>query len=497
MSTKLNKKALALALASVLVVPSAHAFNVFTGDGVYPAATIDDLPEEIAEQNVGDFAMSEDIQIIVELGDAIIGRTTGFQVKVTLVGAEFGAVDPALVLGDAMTGGWTAVLAAGGQPGTTIAQFSIEPTAPGSAVVDGTLGTITNLDLSDAPGDVKAAFQVVDPVTGTGLHLDNASTGSPAAQGVWLVDRVDGLAFTCDAQANPDQIDVGTNVAYPTAKTGFVGFDDDYDIGEADASTAPLGEINVAATAGFMLDVGAGGDTLTSRINGSFAGFDAVFLATDDTCGTTIATYTINATESQATLDEEFADLIAAGGAFGPAGGSATVCVTVDGTTPLTAQQFDSDNVFLGINGDLETDACNLAPLEYNGSVVKVYHVNPARNNTAQSFVRVINPSNTTGMVTVVGYDDAGNPEAAPIRFNLPAGQSMQFNSDDLEDGNAAKFLSGAFGDGTGKWRLEITGEFDGMVVQGLNRNSIDGTVTNLTDADNSTEQRQEEKLQF
>ena len=57
--------------------------------------------------------------------------------------------------------------------------------------------------------------------------------------------------------------------------------------------------------------------------------------------------------------------------------------------------------------------------------------------------------------------------------------------------------ITGSFGDGVGKWRLEVTGEFDGMVVQGLNRNASDGTVTNLTDADNSTEQSDEGKLRF
>ena len=41
-----------------------------------------------------------------------------------------------------------------------------------------------------------------------------------------------------------------------------------------------------------------------------------------------------------------------------------------------------------------------------------------------------------------------------------------------------------------GKWRLEVTGEFQGMLVQGLNRNTTNGTVTNLTDADGEVEQR-------
>ena len=132
--------------------------------------------------------------------------------------------------------------------------------------------------------------------------------------------------------------------------------------------------------------------------------------------------------------------------------------------------------------------ACSLLPLQYNGSVVRVYAVNPAGNSTAQSFLRVINQSNTAGRVTIDGYDDAGVYHG-PVSLNLGALQSVQVNSDDLENGNAAKGIVGSLGDGAGKWRLFVTGEFSGMVVQSLNRNATDGTVTNLTDADTRGEQ--------
>ncbi|MEO5961930.1 MAG: hypothetical protein ABIP87_00670, partial [Thermomonas sp.] len=148
-----------------------------------------------------------------------------------------------------------------------------------------------------------------------------------------------------------------------------------------------------------------------------------------------------------------------------------------------------------GINGTLEADVCNVAPIAYNGSVVEVYHINPAGNSTAQSFVRVINPSAVSGTVTLEGIDDAGNSATSPIKFVLGARKSMQLNSEDLENGNAAKGLTGAWGDGAGKWRAIVTGEFGGMRVQGLNRNSNDGTVTNLTDADGHGEQRHDKSF--
>ena len=242
----------------------------------------------------------------------------------------------------------------------------------------------------------------------------------------------------------------------------------------------------MAATAGFTLNVAPGGDTLTSRVGGDFTSFTNVFLATNNTCATNLGSYTINAAKTQANLSKTFSALNAAGGSFTSAGGTATLCVTVNGTTQVAAQTFTVQN---GINGTLEADACDVAPITYNGSVVQVYHINPAGNSTAQSFVRVINPSNVAGTVTLEGIDDAGVSGATPIRFVLGPKKSMQINSNDLEAGNAAKGLTGAWGDGTGKWRAIVTGEFGAMRVQGLNRNANDGTVTNLTDADGQGEQ--------
>ncbi|HET7656327.1 MAG TPA: hypothetical protein VFK18_05000, partial [Luteimonas sp.] len=430
--------------------------------------------------------MTEAVEVTTELGDIIIGRTTGFQVLMTLpAGTTFNG-DPVLAAGPGLTGGWNVVLVAGGD-GENQAQFTVSPTAAGSTVEEGIILQIAALSLDGVPtadgAKLVANFLLRDPVSTATLHQD-----SPV-----LIERTDGLAFTCTAQMNPDQIDVGTNVTFTTAKTGLVGADVDYDIGAADATIAPLGTISVAATAGFVLNVAAAGDTLTSQIDGNFTSFNDVFLATDATCATPLASYTINATKTRASLDVEFNDLNTAGGTFTAAGGTATLCVEVNGTTPVVAQTFKVQN---GLNTVLEADACAVAPLDYNGSVVKVYHVNPAANPTAQTFVRVINPSATDGLVTVTGFDDDGHPGATPLKFLLEGGHSMQFNSDDLENGSA-KFSSGAFGDGHGKWRLEVTGEFDGMVVQAMSRNTIDDTVTNLTDADNSKEQKDENKLDF
>ena len=175
-----------------------------------------------------------------------------------------------------------------------------------------------------------------------------------------------------------------------------------------------------------------------------------------------------------------------------PAGQTYNICALANGTAigaqtiTLTAQ-IDIGSV---LGRDPAAVTAPLALLRYNGSVVDFYHVNPAGNTTAQSFLRIINPSSVSGKVTLIGIDDNGAPApGGAITFTLGAGKSMQINSADLEAGNAGKGLSGAWGDGAGKWRGTATGEFANMLLQSLNRNQTDGTVTNLTDADNRGEQ--------
>ncbi len=462
-----KKNVLAVALvAGMALAGSAGAYTILTSGNT--------APETIATQSGSKFTMTENVQVRIDLGDVIIGRTTGFQVRIDLIGAEFGANAGPFVLGPAAPG-YTSTLAAGGTVGTNIAQYTVQPGDTFTVIGQGILGSLNPLTLQNAPGNVSARVRIIDPVTGTGLH--------DATQ--LIVIRDDGLAFTCKAQANADQIDVGTNGNFKP-KTGFVGSDADFQIGGADSKTAALGTITVSATAGFTLNVAPGGDTLTSRVSGDFTSFTNVFLATNNSCSTNIGSYTINAGKTQANLDKEFAALNAAGGMFTKNGGSATLCVTVNGTTQVAAQNFTVQN---GINGKFEDDVCVVAPIAFNGSVVEIYHINPAGNTTAQSFVRVINRSTSSGKVTLHGIDDKGNPSAQDVSFNLAAGASMQLNSEDLEHGNAAKGLTGAWGDGAGKWRSILTAEFAGVRVQGLNRNANDGTVTNLTDADGRGEQ--------
>ena len=77
-----------------------------------------------------------------------------------------------------------------------------------------------------------------------------------------------------------------------------------------------------------------------------------------------------------------------------------------------------------------------------------------------QGFARIINRSNRGGTASITGTDDAGR-RRGPVGLWLDAGATRHFNSDDLEGGNDAKGLSGAFGNGTGDWRLELATDLD------------------------------------
>ncbi len=84
----------------------------------------------------------------------------------------------------------------------------------------------------------------------------------------------------------------------------------------------------------------------------------------------------------------------------------------------------------------------------------------PAASDTLgrSGFARVINASDRSGTVRIMAFDDAGE-RRGPLELSLDVNAVAQFNSGDLELGNAAKGLSGGTGAGDGPWRLELTGD--------------------------------------
>ena len=80
---------------------------------------------------------------------------------------------------------------------------------------------------------------------------------------------------------------------------------------------------------------------------------------------------------------------------------------------------------------------------------------NPASNDRQQSLLRLTNPSNEAAQVEISGLDDRGESPGTSVTLTLDPNASRMLSATDLESGSAAG-LSGALGDGTGKWRLRV-----------------------------------------
>lgn len=96
-----------------------------------------------------------------------------------------------------------------------------------------------------------------------------------------------------------------------------------------------------------------------------------------------------------------------------------------------------------------------------------------------QGFVRVVNHSTVGGTVDLVAVDDAGD-EVDGLVLQVGPGETVHFNSDDLENGNPDKGLSGAAGAGDGDWRLELTSQLDIEVLAYIR--TADGFLTAVHD---------------
>ena len=100
----------------------------------------------------------------------------------------------------------------------------------------------------------------------------------------------------------------------------------------------------------------------------------------------------------------------------------------------------------------------------------------PASDIVRQGFVRIINRGGRS-VAHVDAVDDEGNRHATSLAID--AGETVHFNSDDLEAGNFGKGLSRGVGPGTGDWRLEVLAN-DMEVLAYMRTN--DGFLTSLHD---------------
>ena len=105
----------------------------------------------------------------------------------------------------------------------------------------------------------------------------------------------------------------------------------------------------------------------------------------------------------------------------------------------------------------------------------------PATSNPSgnRGLVRVINRTGTTGDVHIKAFDDT-RWDYAPLTLAVGPGEVVQFDSNDLEQGNPAKGLAVGTGPGQGDWRLELTSDLDIEVLSYVR--AWDGLLTSMHD---------------
>ena len=118
------------------------------------------------------------------------------------------------------------------------------------------------------------------------------------------------------------------------------------------------------------------------------------------------------------------------------------------------------------------------APAE-GGDPLTVWLFPRSSDLVRQGVARVINHSAAGGEVSIVAIDDEGM-RYGPIILSVEAGETAQFNSEDLESGNAGKGLPDGVGPGQGDWRLMIESELDLEVLSYIR--TVDGFLTAMHD---------------
>ncbi|MDE0661591.1 MAG: hypothetical protein OXI79_18290 [Gammaproteobacteria bacterium] len=156
-------------------------------------------------------------------------------------------------------------------------------------------------------------------------------------------------------------------------------------------------------------------------------------------------------------------------------GDAVAASVAAGASLTLTAEELESDGLGdgagkwrLNVESDqpvvvvnlLESPTGHLTNLSTTIGSRRVPLFPSASGTRGQGFVRVLNPSDEAGVASVAAFDDTGRAYD-PVMLDLGAGETAYFNSDDLEQGNTAKGLSGRTGTGEGDWRLEFSSDLD------------------------------------
>lgn len=479
----IKKSAVALAITAAFALATPAMASTLTGPGLKGE------PAQVVYYTVDGGVVNvsaESFNLTFVPSDNLTGRTTGFGVRVTLpTGVKFNG-SPTIAFGADVA---SATVASGA--GTNEIVINVVPAASGLKA-DGTTPVIslTNVQLTGA----SALAKVGGTISATAVTFDSGTaTVLNTASGV-LIESANPFTATATPANSASRIDVGASGAGNTNKVAKSVFSTTGAINGTDQTFFNAGTLELDSDT-TLLDASTGAayaldttnDTFDTTLAGNFSAFGATGAAV--VLQTAACTGTPDANAIDGTVSKDGAKVTFAGYTLDQAAGGAgtvpttlNVCFISNGKLAIDATPVAVSTTLTSAATSVTTpaQAGNVDALRYNGSTVDVTIFNPGGNTTQQSFLRVVNGGAISGLVTITGVDDAGKA-GTPVTFNLDAGKSVQLNSDDLQNGNADKGLTGALGAGAGKWRLNVTGEFNNMAVQSLVRNNNSGTVSNLS----------------
>lgn len=452
-----KNKLLALAVAAAFAAPAAFALDV-------NVTTPDVFPNIGIANNTTVISNGDTIEIAASSSDNYLGRSTGYNIRVTLGGgAQFAvAVDPADVAG---LNGETVTIAGGGNVGDTSVTFAVEPATnviegDGIEIAAGAF-SIRNVGfLSTAGSTLAIDVRVGDPVGGSELAASNGNQIASSLQ-PWNV--------TFTASTADQRVDVGAASAKRFFGTSTVG---------SGAAGTPFHAGNLTFTFSGAITQNLGVTTAASTVDLNITGVDFsafeggdIYLSANSACGAGTS-LTINSASDTATVT---------GNTVATHQGLPAVCFVGDDVTQIAAQGIGGNAVIkqTGLPNS-PTFTGNLASIAYNGIVKIVSSFNPASNPSVDSLLRVINTSAVTGLFTIEGRCQNGSA-LTPVTFTLASNNAVQYSSAELESGNAGAgkpALSNGLGTcPAGRSRLVVTGEVGTAEVQNFLRSSTSAGV--------------------
>lgn len=162
-------------------------------------------------------------------------------------------------------------------------------------------------------------------------------------------------------------------------------------------------------------------------------------------------------------------------GEFGTGDGYWTLEVSADRNLAVQSLLRSADGILSNVSG--------IAPSDSNAvdSDRLLFTVNPV-DSAQVSVLRIVNLRPVSDTVVLAGIDDNGQRPTGPLFIELPALGAVELDSRDLENGNPVAGIDGvfgAFGDGSGRWQVVVSGGDHHVEAQALSVNA-QGTRTSL-----------------